>query len=236
MQIRGSVVLVTGANRGIGAAFVQAFRAAGAARIYAASRSGDSVETEGVVPLKLDVTNADDIREAAAACTDVSIVVNNAGVHVSAAALAADAGQAFLSQIDVNVLGPVRITRAFAPILKSNNGGAVVTVHSVLSWLTVPGRAPYSASKAASWAFTNGIRAELAEQKTQVVGVHVGYVDTDMTADVNAPKASALDVAMQVVEGIEAGAVEVLADGTARAVKASLSSPHPAYLFPPASP
>ncbi|NKF23050.1 SDR family oxidoreductase [Solimonas marina] len=233
MQVKDAVVLVTGANRGIGAALVQAFQVAGAAKIYAAARSVDSIKTDGVVPLQLDVTQPADILAAAAACGDVTIVVNNAGIMLSGSTLADDVEQTFLSQVEVNVLGPLRMTRAFAPILKRNGGGAVVNVHSVLSWLTISGSAAYSASKAAVWAFTNGIRSELASQNTQVLGLHMGFVDTDMTAGIDVPKVSPADVATQVVESLEDGDLEVLADGTTRTVKVSLGSARAAYLYPP---
>jgi NAD(P)-dependent dehydrogenase (short-subunit alcohol dehydrogenase family) len=234
MQIKDSVVLITGANRGIGAAFVKAFRDAGASKVYAASRSLEAVGREGVTPIKLDVTEREDIRRASEACRDVTIIVNNAGILAPSDALADDVEEAFARQVEVNVLGPVRLTRAFAPILKANGGGAVVTMHSVLSWLTVGSSTAYSASKAAIWAFTNGIRTQLAQQNTEVIGVHVGFVDTDMTAGIEVPKVTANEVAAQVLLGIEAGSPEVLVDDTTRAVKASFCTDKALYLYPPA--
>jgi NAD(P)-dependent dehydrogenase (short-subunit alcohol dehydrogenase family) len=234
MKIKDSVVLITGANRGIGAAFVEAFQAAGASKIYAASRSLSDVVREGVVPIKLDVTQPADIRRAAESCTDVAIIINNAGILAPAAALADDVEEAFSRQIEVNVLGPMRLTRAFAPILRANGGGAIVTMHSVMSWLTVGGSTPYSASKAAMWAFTNGMRIQLAKQNTQVVGVHVGFVDTDMTTGIDTPKIAARDVVTQVLQGIEAGVPEVLVDDITRTVRSSFCTDRPLYLYPPA--
>lgn len=234
MKVKDSVVLITGANRGIGAAFVEAFQAAGASKIYAASRSLDDFVGERVAPIKLDVTKPTDILRAAESCKDVAIVVNNAGVLAPSDALADDVEEAFGRQIEVNVLGPVRLTRAFAPILKANGGGAVVTMHSVMSWLTVGGSTPYSASKAAMWAFTNGMRIQLATQNTQVVGVHVGFVDTDMTGGIETPKITARDVVTQVLQGIEAGVLEILVDDMTRTVRSSFCSDRPLYLYPPA--
>ena len=234
MNLKGSVVLVTGANRGIGAALVKAFLEAGAAKVYAAARTTGDITQQGVTPIKLDVTSLEDIQNAAKACPDVTILVNNAGILGPSDALADGVEEIFARQIEVNVLGPVRLTRAFAPILKTNGGGAVVTIHSVMSWLTVAGSAPYSASKAAIWAFTNGIRIELSKQGTKVAGVHVGFVDTDMTSAIDTQKITPAEVASEVLQGIEADSLEVLVDDTTRIVKASFGTPESAYLYPPA--
>lgn len=233
MKIKDAVVLVTGANRGIGAALTKAFLEAGAAKVYAASRSAGSASHIGAVPVTLDVTGPDAIRKAAEQYKDVTILVNNAGLFLTAGALDEKAEDAFTRQIETNVFGPVRLIRAFAPVLKANGGGAVVNLHSVLSWLTLDGSAPFSASKAAIWAFTNGIRSELKEQKTLVTGVHLAFADTDMTAGINAPKVSVAEVASKILAGIEADEPEVLVDDTTRAVKGSFGTPKAAYLNPP---
>jgi NAD(P)-dependent dehydrogenase (short-subunit alcohol dehydrogenase family) len=234
MKIKDSVVLITGANRGIGAAFVEAFQNAGASKIYAASRSLDGAVRKRLEPIKLDVTQPEDIRRAAESCKDVTIIVNNAGILAPSDALADDVEEAFSRQIEVNVLGPVRLTRAFAPILKANGGGAVIMMHSVMSWLTVGGSTPYSASKAAMWAFTNGTRIQLAKQNTAVLGVHVGFVDTDMTAGIDTPKITARDVVTKALLGLEAGLPEVLVDEMTRSVKASFCTDKSLYLYPTA--
>ena len=234
MKIKGSVVLVTGANRGIGAALVKAFLEAGAAKVYGAARSVQDIAQQGVTPIKLDVTQLDDIRRVAETCTDVTMLVNNAGILAPSDALADDVEEVFARQIEVNVLGPVRLTRAFAPILKANGGGSVVTVHSVMSWLTVAGSTPYSASKAAIWAFTNGMRIDLSKQGTKVMGIHVGFVDTDMTTGIDTQKITPAEFASKVLEGIEADNPEVLVDDTTRTVKASFATPRSLYLYPPA--
>jgi NAD(P)-dependent dehydrogenase (short-subunit alcohol dehydrogenase family) len=122
------------------------------------------------------------------------------------------------------------VSNAFAPVLKARGGGALVNILSVLSWVSLPGTALYSASKAAAWSLTNALRKELREQGTLVVGVHVGYMDTDMVADVQAPKSQPADVARQVLRAVASGQEEVLADEISRQVKASLSSNSPAYL------
>lgn len=230
MKIQGSTALVTGANRGIGAALVRALRQAGARTVYAAARTPDAAGGDGVVPLRLDVTRQDTIDAAAAQARDVTLVINNAGILVPSAALGPDAERAFLDQAEVNVLGPVRVTRAFAPVLKDNGGGAVVNIHSALSWITMGNTAAYSASKAAAWAFTNGMRQELRAQGTQVLGVHFGYVDTDMTQGVSAPKSSPDDIATLILAALERGDPELLADDLSRRLRLSFGSDMPAYL------
>lgn len=230
MQIKNSVVLVTGANRGLGQAFVNALLAAGAAKIYAAARDPASITLQGVVPLKLDVTNTADIAAAAALATDVTLLINNAGISRSSPFLAADSATALRAELDTNVFAPLALSQAFAPILKANGGGAIVNVLSVLSWLNIAGAATYSASKSAAWSLTNGLRGELRAQGTQVVGVHVGFMDTDMARGAPGPKADPLDVARQTLAALEAGQDEVLADELSRGVKQGLSAQPGVYL------
>lgn len=229
MQLKNAVVFITGANRGLGRAFAEAALAAGAAKVYAAARDPGSVDLPGVVPVALDVTDPAQVAAAAAQCGDVTLLVNNAGIAQRVGALEADALEAARRQFDTNVFGLWALTQAFAPVLKANGGGAVLNVLSVLSWVTLPGTAPYSASKAAAWALSNGLRGELKAQGTQVTSLHVGYMDTDMTRGLDAPKAAPADVARLALQGVEAGAVEVLADELSRQVKAGLSQQAPVY-------
>lgn len=229
MQLKNAVVFVTGANRGLGRAFAQAALAAGAAKVYAAARDPASIDLAGVVPIALDVTDAAQVAAAAAQCGDVTLLINNAGVSQGAAVLAADAIDTARRHFETNFFGVWALAQAFAPVLQANGGGAVLNVLSALSWLTLPGLTPYSASKAAAWALSNGLRQELKAQGTQVTSLHVGYMDTDMTRGLDAPKSAPADVARLALEGIEAGAFEVLADDTSRQVKQSLSTPTPAY-------
>lgn len=224
MQVKNSVVLVTGANRGLGQAFVNALLEAGAAKIYAAARDASSITLAGVTPIQLDVTNAADIAAAAARCTDVTLLINNAGIGRGSSFLAPGSADAARAELETNFFGPLALSQAFAPALKANGGGAIVNVLSVLSWLNLSGAATYSASKAAAWSLTNGLRGELRGQGTQVVGVHVGYMDTDMTRGLDAPKANPLDVARQTLAAVEAGQDEVLADELSRGVKQGLSA------------
>ncbi|MDZ7866119.1 SDR family oxidoreductase [Acidovorax sp.] len=229
MNLQNSVVFITGANRGLGLAFAQAALAAGARKVYAAARDPSTVTLPGVVPVKLDVTDPAQIAAAVAACPDVTLLVNNSGISRGSGFLGADAMAAARAEFETNFFGPWAMAQAFAPVLQANGGGAVLNVLSVLSWLTIPGVATYSASKAAAWSLSNGLRNELRAQGTQVTSLHVAYMDTDMTRGLDAPKAAPLDVARLALQGVEAGLAEVLADDTTRHVKQSLSSATPAY-------
>lgn len=229
MNLKNAVVFVTGANRGLGRAFVQAALAAGAAKVYAAARDPASIDLAGVVPVALDVTDATQVAAAAAQCADVTLLINNAGISRQGRLLADDGIAAARAELETNFFGPWLLARAFAPGLRANGGDAVLNVLSVLSWVTLPGVATYSASKAAAWSLSNGLRNELKAQGTQVTSLHVGYMDTDMTRGLDAPKALPADVARMALEGVEAGAFEVLADELSRQVKQSLSTPAPAY-------
>lgn len=229
MQLKNAIVFITGANRGLGRAFAEAALAAGAAKVYAAARDPATITLPGVVPVALDVTDSGQVAAAAARCSDVTLLINNAGVSQASGVLAADAIATARHHFETNVFGVWALTQAFAPVLQANGGGAVLNVLSVLSWLTLPGLAPYSASKSAAWALSNGLRAELKAQGTQVTSLHVGYMDTDMTRGLDAPKSAPADVARQALQGVEAGAIEVLADDISRQVKQSLSGATPAY-------
>ncbi|MBU8977531.1 SDR family oxidoreductase [Lysobacter sp. MMG2] len=232
MDIRNAVVLVTGANRGLGRALVEAFQKAGAKKVYAAARDPASVNVPGAVPIAMDVASPDSISVAARQCCDVNVLVNNAGIAKSGQLFSEDGEAKLREEMEVNLFGPWRVARAFAPTLQVNGGGTVVNVLSVLSWLSMPGSATYCVSKSAAWSLTNGLRNDLAPQGTKVTAVHVGLMDTDMTAGVDAPKASPRDVAEQIVRAVAEDAPEVLADETSRQVKASLASNRAAYLGP----
>lgn len=229
MQLKNAVVFVTGANRGLGRAFAEAALAAGAAKVYAAARDPATIDLAGVVPVRLDVTDPAQVAAAAAQCADVTLLINNAGVSQASGVLAADAIATARHHFETNVFGVWALTQAFAPLLQANGGGAVLNVLSVLSWLTLPGLTPYSASKSAAWALSNGLRAELKAQGTQVTSLHVGYMDTDMTRGLDAPKSAPADVARLALQGVADGAIEVLADDISRQVKHSLSTAAPAY-------
>ena len=224
MDIAGSVALVTGANRGLGAAFCRVLLEQGASKVYAGARNPDTVQVPGVIPVRLDITSPADVTAAVAHCGDTNLLVNNAGILDPASVLADDVLEGGRRQFETNVFGTLSMSNAFAPVLAANGGGAIVNVLSVLSWLSAPGGAMYSASKAAAWSLTNALRLELLGQGTQIVALHVGYMDTDMAAGVDSPKASPDDVAAQALVGVEAGAFEVLADDASRYVRGALSA------------
>lgn len=226
VAIAGKHALVTGANRGLGKAFVRELLDGGAARVYAAARNPDAVDVDDarVVPIRLDVTNSDDVRRVASECPDVTVLINNAGAMLRSPLLASPDLSAARSEMETNYFGTLAMCRAFAPILARQDGGALVNILSIASWFASPFNGSYGASKSAEWALTNAIRVELRAQKTLVVGVHAGWIDTDMADSVAEAKLSPGDVASQTLAAIQHGAEEVLTDDRTRHVKASL--PH----------
>ena len=234
MELKEAVVLITGANRGLGRALVRAAQEAGVGKIYAAARDPAAVDIADVHTLRLDVTADDHIAAAAARCSDVNVLINNAGIARGSAAMAADALDAAHAEFQTNVLGPWKLARAFSPVLAANGGGAIVNVLSVLSWLNLPGGSTYCISKSAAWGLTNALRNELRSQRTSVTAVHVGFMDTDLTASVQAPKVSPDEVARQILRAVAHGQDEVLADVTSRDAKAGLSV-HPGIYMRPAA-
>ena len=230
MKIKDSVVLVTGANRGIGLAFARELLARGARKVYAAARDPATITLPGVQALKLDVTKPEDVAAAAALASDVTLVINNAGIAQPGGFLAADSEDTTRRIFETNVYGVLRMSKAFAPVLKSNGGGALLNVLSIASWVNGGELAAYSASKSAAWSLTNALRTELAAQKTQVLGLHMGYVDTDLTRGFEVPKASPDDIVKRALDGLESGLDEVLADEITQQVKAGMTAARPSYL------
>ncbi|MBT3069143.1 SDR family oxidoreductase [Rhodoferax sp. U11-2br] len=230
MKIENSVVLVTGANRGIGLAFAQALLARGARKVYAAARNPASVTLPGVEALQLDVTNPLEIAAAVQRAPDVMLVINNAGIAQPGGFLDQDSEAVTRRIFETNVFGVLNMSKAFAPVLKVNGGGALLNVLSIASWVNAGDLAAYSASKSAAWSLTNALRYELLGQKTQVLGLHMAYVDTDLTRGFDVPKTSAEDIVQRALDGLEAGADEVLADALTQQVHQALTAPRPFYL------
>ena len=226
MQINGATALVTGANRGLGQVYARELVSRGAARVYGAARNPAAVTEPGVTPVALDITDPGRVAQVAGECADVSLLVNNAGVLKYSTFIGAPDLAAARAEMEVNYFGTLSMCRAFAPVVAANGGGAIVNMLSVTSFYTNPLDASYGASKAAAWSLTNGIRVELAHNGTLVIGVHAGFIDTDMAALTDAPKVSPESVAQQVFDAVEAGQIEVLADERSRFVKASLSRDH----------
>lgn len=230
MKIENSVVLVTGGNRGIGLAFVRAVLARGAHKVYAAARNPESVTLPGVEALQLDVTQPEEVAAAAQQASDVTLVINNAGIAQLGGFLAQDSDAVARRIFETNFFGMLNMSKAFAPVLKAHGGGALLNVLSVASWINGGELAAYSASKSAAWSLTNALRHELVEQKTQVLGLHMAYVDTDLTRGFDVHKTSAEEIVQRALDGLEAGADEVLADVLTQQVQQGLAAPHPVYL------
>lgn len=220
LSLDGAVVLVTGANGGLGTHFVHQALDRGATTVYAAARNPREWDDPRVVPLVLDVTSEDSIAAAAAIADDVTVLINNAGVSNGSSVLGDLAAARDL--FEVNFWGPLAVTQAFLPSLTAAHG-SVLNVQSVLSWIGI-GDA-YSASKAAFWQAANAQRIQLAPQGVHVASLHLGYADTPMTRGVDAPKADPADVVRSALDGLEAGSFEILADEISTQVKAGLAGP-----------
>lgn len=230
MKIENAVVLVTGANRGIGQAFARELLARGASKVYAGARDPAAVMQAGVRPLRLDVTKPGDVAAAAELASDVTLVINNAGIAQPGGFLAPDGEDVARRIFETNFFAVLRMSRAFAPILKANGGGALLNVLSVASWVNGGELAAYSASKSAAWSLTNALRNELAAQKTQVLALHMAYVDTDLTRGFDVPKSSPEDIVKRALDGLESGLDEVLADELTQQVKRGMTAARPSYL------
>lgn len=223
-SLNGAIVLVTGANGGIGTHFVHAALERGAAKVYATARTPRTWDDERIVPLQLDVTDPASIQDAVAAAPDVTILINNAGASVSTAGILKHSDEEIHSNIATNFVGPLMLARAYAPLLAAHGGNtAIIDIHSAMAWFAVGGI--YSATKAALWSATNSLRLELQPAGVQVVGVHAGYVDTAMAAHATDPKLDPAVLVTRVFDGVEAGDYEVLADDTSVQLKAALSAP-----------
>lgn len=222
VAVEGKVAVVTGGRRGLGATLVDELLARGVRKVYSTARAAYTDERPQVVTHALEVRSEASVAALAEVAGDAQLVFNNAGVLLPDSLLTGSF-ERITDTFDVNVFGPLRVARAFAPILAANGGGALVNMHSVLSWLS--GAGSYGASKAAAWSVTNSLREELAAQHTLVVGVHAGLIDTDMVSDIAAPKVTPTEVARRILDGVEAGDLEVLADALTVDVKAALSGP-----------
>jgi NAD(P)-dependent dehydrogenase (short-subunit alcohol dehydrogenase family) len=218
------IALVTGANRGLGKRFATDLVARGA-KVYAAARRPDTVNIPGVIPVALDITDADSVRRAARIASDVNVVVNNAGVSTQSNLLSGGMDDIRL-EMETHYFGTLQVTRDFAPVIERNGGGAILNVLSVLSWAHAPEFGAYAAAKAAGWAMTDALREELAPRGIHVAALHVGFMDTDMAEFVPADqKLDPAVVAGQALDGLFAGEPEILADELTRTARARLSQP-----------
>jgi NAD(P)-dependent dehydrogenase (short-subunit alcohol dehydrogenase family) len=221
MKIAGATALVTGANRGFGHHLAAELLARGA-KVYAGARDPGRVDLPGAEPLALDITDPASVAAAADIAGDITLLINNAGSATGADLLHGDLEQIRL-EIDTHFFGTLSVVRAFAPKIAANGGGSILNILSALSWVSFPTDGAYCAAKSASWSMTNALRAQLVEDNIRVAGLHVGYMDTDMTAAVTAPKSDPADIARIAINGIEADLYEILADDVSRHVQSTLS-------------
>jgi NAD(P)-dependent dehydrogenase (short-subunit alcohol dehydrogenase family) len=222
MRLRGSVALVTGSDGGLGRRLTEQLLQRGAAKVYAADRVHQPEATPGAVPLHVDITDPVSVVAAVAAARDVTLLVNNAGIYSDTSLL--DGSLADIRALmECHFFGTLSVTRAFAPYLIANAPGAMLNVVSAVSWFHPSAMGAYASAKTALWAQTNACREELGSKGVCVTALHVGFMDTPMVADIDAPKADPSLVAAAALDGVESGAVEVLADERARSAKEALS-------------
>ncbi|EHS58609.1 SDR family oxidoreductase [Paenibacillus sp. Aloe-11] len=221
MNISEQVAFVTGANRGLGRHLALELLSRGA-KVYAGARNPDSVDIPGVIPVKLDITNPQEVAAAAVAAKDVTLLINNAGTSTGASLLDADLEKIHL-EFNTHVFGTLSMVRAFAPNIAKNGGGSILNILSVLSWVSMGNEGAYTAAKAAEWGLTNVLRLNLYPQNVRVASLHVGFMDTDMTAGVEAPKSNPADIAKIAIDGIESDSFEIVTDDVSRTVQSSLA-------------
>lgn len=214
MNIETSIALVTGANRGVGKAYVAELLQRGAAKVYAGARNPDSLadtialDPSRVIPLRLDVTRASDIAAATRTALDVTVLINNAGVLSFGGALEV-AQDAIDRDMAVNHGGLRDVTRTFTPVLEANGGGTVINMLTLLSFVSAPGLAAYSASKAAAWSMSMSLRAYLRPKGISVVNAFPAGIDTDMVAGIDTPKDTPEAVVRDVLNAVAAGEEDV---------------------------
>jgi NAD(P)-dependent dehydrogenase (short-subunit alcohol dehydrogenase family) len=214
-RIEGAVALVTGANRGIGRALTEALLTRGVRKVYATARNPETLRAlldERLVPLRLDVTDLNQIRAVGEAASDVQLVFNNAGVVLGTGIADLKVLEQARREMEVNYLGPLQLVHSLAPTLARNGGGAVVNIGSAAGLTSVPFSPTYSASKAALHSLTQAARFLLEGQGTSVFGVYAGPVDTDMARELPFQKASPGDVASAILDGLEAGQEDIFPD------------------------
>jgi NAD(P)-dependent dehydrogenase (short-subunit alcohol dehydrogenase family) len=221
--IKGSIVLITGANGAIAQALIAALKARGATKIYAAARDISGLAaSDRVVPLKMDVSSDDDVKKAAAAAPDVTLLINNAGINHNTSFMTAPDLAKAAQEIEANYLGPLRVTRAFAPALIANHG-AVLNLLTILARVNLPFMGSYCASKAAALSLTQGLRGELAPQGVHVAGALPGAVDTRMTAGLSIPKMTPAEAATEILDGYESGEEDIYVGEMARGIAQGLA-------------
>jgi short-subunit dehydrogenase len=221
--IKGSVVLITGATGAIAKALIAELKARGAARIYAAARDVSSlVASDGLIPIKMDVTNDQEVAKAVSAAGDVTLLINNAGINHNTSFMSAPDIAIAREEIEINYLAPLRVTKAFAPVL-SRNKGAVLNILTILARVNLPFMGSYCASKAAGLSLTQGLRGELTPKGVRVAAALPGAIDTRMTAMLTIPKMTTADAAREILDGFEAGEEEIYVGEMARGLAQGLA-------------
>ncbi|WP_207841920.1 SDR family oxidoreductase [Williamsia soli] len=224
MDVNNQIALVTGANRGIGRQFVLELLDRGVSKVYATARRPETLDfaDNRVVPVRLDLLDHESVVAAAATASDVTLLVNNAGISTGASLITGDLAE-IRREMDTHFWGTLDVIREFTPALAVNGGGAIVNVLSALSWFATPSTGSYSAAKAAEWNMTNGVRLELSSQGTFVQGVLLGAADTDIAAGYDGPKIDPREVPRCSLDGLGEGSIEVIVDDWTSMVKASLA-------------
>jgi NAD(P)-dependent dehydrogenase (short-subunit alcohol dehydrogenase family) len=233
MKLQNATALVTGANRGIGRAFVQALLNVGVQKVYATARDRNSLEAitaldpTRVIPLQADITDHALVSRLSEQAADVNLLINNAGV-LSFGNILDIPVETLHQQFDTNFYGTLNMARAFVPVLERNDGGAIVNVLTLVALASMPGLAGYNASKAAAWSMTQSLRATVANQNISVYGVFPGAVDTEMLAGVDMAKTSPMDIATAVLQGIETGQEDIFPDPMSTQLYAAWKQDHKA--------
>ncbi len=218
LNLKDSVVLISGANRGIGNAIALELLARGAKKVYAGTRDLGAIDAtessyEGkLVPLQLDVTDEASINNAAKLATDVDILINNAGVLLGDSLLNSDSLNNLKIHFDVNVIGLMKLTQAFLPSIRSKAKGAIVSISSLAGLGNMPVIGSYSVSKAAVHSIIQGLRGDLTNESVAVIGVYPGPIDTEMAKGFEMDKDSPQAVAKSIADGIENGVEDVFPD------------------------
>jgi NAD(P)-dependent dehydrogenase (short-subunit alcohol dehydrogenase family) len=221
MEITKQIALITGANRGLGRHLAQELLTRGT-KVYAGVRNPELIDLPGVIPIQLDITDEKSIVAAAEIARDVTLLINNAGSSTGAALLDGDMDKIRL-EMDTHYFGTLSMIRGFAPVIEKNGGGTILNILSVLSWLSLNEGGAYPAAKSAEWSMTNTLRLVLAPKKIHVSGLHVAFMDTDMTANIKTPKANPAEIAKIAIDGIEDDSYEILADDHSRMVQQNFS-------------
>jgi NAD(P)-dependent dehydrogenase (short-subunit alcohol dehydrogenase family) len=221
MKISEQVAFITGTNRGFGRHLALELLSRGA-KVYAGARNPESIDIPGVIPVKLDITNPQEVAAAAMVAKDVTLLINNAGSSTGASLIDGELDKIHL-EFNTHFFGTLSMVRTFAPILAKNGGGSILNILSALSWVSSGTIGAYTAAKAAEWALTNDLRLNLYHQNVRVAGLHVGFMETDLTSSLEVPKSNPEDIAKIAIDGLESDSFEIIADDVSRKIQRNLA-------------